>query len=109
MILSRSDRTVLGTLLGLLILVAGLGRLVNPLPGRQSAVEEALDLNRASFAQLLKLPGIGPTLAERILAYRQEHGPFRAVEELLNVKGIGPRLLEQLAGKIAVSPAESPP
>jgi comEA protein len=110
MVLLHSDRTVLGALLGLAILGVGIDCLVNPLP-QQSAVviEEALDLNRASFAELLDLPGIGPTLAERILHYREEHGPFRTVEELLSVKGVGPQLLERLAGKIAVSSTESPP
>ncbi len=63
-----------------------------------------LDLNRASFKELLRLPGIGPTLALRILSYREEHGPFSSVEELLNVKGIGPALLERLHKHITVRP-----
>lgn len=112
MSLSRSDQIVLGVLLGLAILGTGVARVVKPpLPRAEStvAIEEALDLNRASFTELLKLPGIGPTLAQRILSYREKHGPFRTVEELLAVKGVGPRLLERLAGKIAVSTTESPP
>ncbi|MCR4404212.1 MAG: helix-hairpin-helix domain-containing protein [Candidatus Acetothermia bacterium] len=110
MTLSRSDRAVLGLLLGLVLLAAGIARIVTPVPQQlEVAVEEALDLNRASFEELLRLPGIGPTLAERIIAYREAHGPFRVVEELLSVKGIGPKLLQQLAGKITVSATGSPP
>jgi len=40
--------------------------------------------------------GIGPKLAQRIIAYREEHGPFQAIEELDNVKGIGPSLIESI-------------
>ena len=55
-----------------------------------------LDLNTATASQLDALPGIGPVLAQRIVAHRLEHGPFRSVDELLSVHGIGPRLLERL-------------
>ncbi|RUM87585.1 MAG: hypothetical protein DSZ24_05840 [Thermodesulfatator sp.] len=56
----------------------------------------ALDPNRASVKELEELPGIGPTLARRIVEYRERHGPFRHPEDLLAVKGIGPRRLERL-------------
>jgi competence protein ComEA len=56
----------------------------------------AVSLNSASAAQLNALPGIGPALAERILAERQERGGFVAVEDLLGVRGIGPATLERL-------------
>ena len=55
-----------------------------------------LDVNMASAADLEALPGIGPVLAGRIVEYRQMHGRFQQVEDLLEVKGIGPRLLERL-------------
>jgi len=42
-------------------------------------------------------------LAERIIRYREEHGPFRSLEKLLEIKGIGPKLLERLSGRITVS------
>lgn len=54
-----------------------------------------LDLNHADSASLCALPGIGPTLAGRILT-RRRRAPFRELPELLEVKGIGPRKLEQL-------------
>jgi competence protein ComEA len=48
-----------------------------------------LDINRASADDLAKLPGIGPELARRIIAFREKHGPFRRVEDLLAIRGIG--------------------
>ena len=57
---------------------------------------EPLNLNAATLEQLDELPGIGPALAERIIAYRDEHGPFTQLEQLDDVKGIGARTLEEL-------------
>jgi len=61
-----------------------------------------LDLNTATAEELEKLDGVGPVLAERIIAYREEHGPFAAPEELLEVKGIGEETLEGLRHRITV-------
>jgi competence protein ComEA len=55
-----------------------------------------VNLNTATLDQLDTLPGIGPTLAERILQWRQQHGRFSSVDELQEVSGIGPRKFEQL-------------
>ena len=63
-----------------------------------------LDLNRATVEELVELPGIGPVLAERIVAFREEHGPFRSVEDLLQVPGIGEATLEALRPYITVQP-----
>jgi len=49
----------------------------------------AVDINKATANDLQKLPGIGPSLAKRIVAYREKHGPFRRVEDLMAIKGIG--------------------
>ena len=42
------------------------------------------------------MEGIGPALARRIIAYREENGPFQTIDELDNVKGIGPSLIENI-------------
>jgi competence protein ComEA len=63
---------------------------------------ENIDLNTATTAQLIQLPGIGPSYAERIIAYRTEHGSFKTVDELENVKGIGKKRLEQIRPFIRV-------
>jgi competence protein ComEA len=55
-----------------------------------------VDLNAADRAELLQLPGVGPTLADAILAHRQERGPFRSVDDLDAVKGVGGKTLDRL-------------
>lgn len=59
-------------------------------------------LNTADAAALEQLPGIGPALAAAIVAYRDEHGPFAAVEDLLEVPGIGPAKLADLEGAVVI-------
>lgn len=61
-----------------------------------------LNLNEASRAQLLQLPGVGPALAERIAAYRQTHGPFQSMNDLRRVPGIGPAIMERLRPHVFV-------
>jgi competence protein ComEA len=65
---------------------------------RTEAREAALvvDLNTAEWAELANLPGIGEALARRIVAYREDHGPFRRVADLSLVDGIGPIKLAQV-------------
>lgn len=61
-----------------------------------------IDLNRATAGELEELPGVGPVLAERIVAYRAEHGPFTEVGQLREVSGIGERTFQSLAELVAV-------
>jgi competence protein ComEA len=56
----------------------------------------ALDINRADQTDLESLPGIGPVLAGRILDFRQQHGPFKKIDDLEQVSGIGPKKLAQI-------------
>ena len=55
-----------------------------------------VDLNRADVPTLQTLPGIGPTLAARIVSHRQAHGPFQEAQGLMEVEGIGPKRFETL-------------
>ncbi len=55
-----------------------------------------VDMNRADWPEILQLPGLGETLAQRVLAERQDHGPFLDVDDLVRVNGIGPKTLDKL-------------
>ena len=67
---------------------------------------ELVDINTADEELLQTLPGIGPALAERIVAYREEHGGFRYLYELTDVKGIGSSTFEALQGLITLNETE---
>lgn len=71
-------------------------------PAPLQDVEFPLDLNTATAAELETLPGIGPVLAERILAYRAETGGFSTVEQLQEVRGIGEKKLDAVRGLVVV-------
>jgi competence protein ComEA len=73
------------------------------IPGPSADAPAAIvHLNGASADDLDALDGIGPALAERIVAYRVAHGGFRSVDELDEVSGIGPVRLEQLRPRLAL-------
>ena len=61
-----------------------------------------ININTASSEELDKLPGIGPALAARIIAYREEHGKFTSIEQIKEVKGIGDGTFEDLKSQICV-------
>ena len=63
---------------------------------------EKLDLNSATAAQLQRLPGIGEKLSAAIVSWREQHGRFQSVEELLQVPGIGEKRLAEIRGLVTV-------
>ncbi len=99
-------------------IVSGSGRVttVNPSPVALSSDHPStaaapkrthkglLDLNRATEQNFDALPGIGPRLAERIMAYRQSVGAFHSLDELREVKGIGKKKFERIRPLITVMP-----
>ncbi len=68
--------------------------------GTVAAPAAPLDVNAADAGALDALPGIGPSLARAIVAYRDVHGPFRSVDDLLEVPGIGPTTLERFRSMV---------
>ena len=64
-----------------------------------------IDINTASPEEFQRLPGIGPKLARRIVAFREKHGPFRRVEDLLALRGIGHKKWKAIRPYLSVQPA----
>lgn len=73
-----------------------------PLPPLPEAAEDSININTASFEELMKLPGIGEKMAERILKYREENGDFLHPASIMEVRGIGEKMYEKLKTKIKV-------
>jgi len=96
-LLRRSDQKFLVLLLSLAF-VYFLGLSVGaPQYGPPPSIPKLqVNLNTAEEAELLLLPGIGETLAKRILEYRAKHGPFQRNEDLINIQGIGPKKTEKI-------------
>lgn len=92
----------------LLALVAVTPRAIaeEPVAVEQEPSVEPIDVNRASAADLERVPGIGPATAQRIIEWREQHGPFERLEDLLNVRGIGEKTLEKLRPYLTVGKVE---
>ncbi len=97
----------IGLFLGRMLLRQRMGTLAFEV-GRTSIAEptftpapkDCLDLNTASVKELAELPGIGPALAERIVAYRRENGRFRFPYEIMDVAGIDEKTYAALRDRI---------
>jgi len=63
---------------------------------------QVIDLNTATADELEVLPGIGPSISAEIIAYREEHGVFSSVEDILEVSGIGESKLNSIRDYITV-------
>lgn len=70
--------------------------------GGARAARAVVDLNRATAEELVGLPGVGPVLAARVVAYRDSAGPFRSLSDLAFVKGIGAATVERIRHHVVV-------
>jgi competence protein ComEA len=98
-------RIVTFTLLAALVASPAVAAAVAESSASSAAVSEAHDkinINTASAKELQKLDGVGRSVAERIVHYREEHGPFKRGEDLRKVEGIGPGLWERNRDRIVV-------
>jgi competence protein ComEA len=68
----------------------------------QGKESNQININTATLEELVTLPGIGPSKAQAIISYREEHGAFKDVEELTQVSGIGEKTLEKLIPLVKV-------
>lgn len=72
--------------------------------GGSVSTEGKININTAGAAELDRLSGVGPALAERIIQYRTENGPFAKPEDIQKVSGIGPKTFEKMASQVTVRP-----
>jgi len=63
---------------------------------------ELININTATLEELDSLPGVGPTIAQRIIDYRNENGPFSTIEEIMDVSGVGPATFDEIENMITV-------
>ncbi len=66
--------------------------------------QRPINLNTATVTELMQLPRVGQKTAERILAFRKQHGGFQRTEEVMNVKGIGEKSYAKLKPFLAATP-----
>ena len=87
-------------------LAAGSAR---PVAGQAAtgATSTQVNLNTATASELERLPGVGPAMVARILEYRQKHGGFKKVEDLMNIQGIGEKRFLELRAQIVVTPPKA--
>jgi len=99
----RNAARTLALALGLFTLLAGAGPAAAadeaPAPAKKSVV----NVNQASADELARLPRVGPSLAGKIVAHREQHGPFKRAEDLMEVKGVGEKMFALLKPYLSVS------
>ena len=93
----KPNRWMAALLLALTLCTAGMALAADEHP--------KVNLNSASTQELTALRGIGDKTAQAIIAYRESHGPFKSVEELVEVKGIGEKLMTSLRDQVTVGTA----
>ncbi len=76
---------------------------LSALPALAAEGRRVVNVNTADAAQLALLPRVGPSLAEKILAFRKENGPFKAPEDLMLVQGVGEKTFQLLKPYLAVA------
>ena len=108
------NRSLVGSLLAVVGLMSPAFALAHQTPPASPAPPKTVvqstapvNLNTATKADLEKLPGVGASMAQRILDYRQKNGSFKKIEELMNVQGIGEKSFLKLKPLITVAPPKT--
>lgn len=74
----------------------------HPAARTAAKADARININEASKSELMKLAGVGAGVAQKIIAYREAHGPFKRVQDLEKVDGVGKGVLEKNAGRLTV-------
>lgn len=101
----KPTRWIAAVAVGMWCLAGGsaMGAEDKPDKGASHAKADAkINLNDASKGELMKLEGVGAAAAQKIIAYREAHGPFKRVHDLEKVEGVGKAVLEKNAGRLTV-------
>jgi comEA protein len=88
--------------IGLVLVAVFVLSLLSPLLAQSKAAVKKVNINTANLDELQTLPRIGEKVAQRIIDYRKEHGPFKKIEELMKVQGVGEKTFKLLKDKIEV-------
>jgi len=105
------SRSKIVTRLAMVVALAGFA--AGPVPAaapaaQKPAASEArpVDLNTADTMALESVPGIGKSLSQRIVAFREKNGPFQSVDDLLKVQGVGEKSIQKLRPYLTVAKAK---
>jgi len=89
------------------LIVPVLGLSLGGIPTHPAVAEgdaqKTVNINQASATELARLPRVGAKLADRIVAHRNDHGPFKRVEDLMGVKGVGEKMFASLKPYLTTS------
>ena len=89
-------------IIGLVLVTVFMLSFLSPLYAHSKTTAKKVNINTANLEELQTLPRIGEKVAQRIIDYRKEHGPFNKIEELMKVQGIGEKVFKQIKDKIEV-------
>ena len=107
--LSRSRISIAVSVLLLLVLAVSAPAPVVAAPAKAAPAGSEVrpvDLNTADSAALETVPGIGKSLSQRIVAFRDKNGPFQSVDDLLKIQGVGEKSIQKLRPYLTVSKAK---
>ncbi|MGB6340753.1 MAG: ComEA family DNA-binding protein [Candidatus Aminicenantaceae bacterium] len=88
--------------IGLVLIVVFVFSFLSPLHAQTKTTEKKVNINTANLDELQTLPRIGEKVAQRIIDYREEHGQFKKIEELMKVQGVGEKTFKLIKDKIEV-------
>ena len=100
---ARAEAVLTDTLSGVPAEGSMNGNAATPRQGSKGTPSGRIDINKSSVQELLSLPGIGPSTAGRIVAYRTTIGPFERVEDIMNVQSIGKKKFEKIKPYLTIS------